>query len=151
MKRPTPMIQTPETPNAKPRTDSSTSRRMSRQKARNTTPEVGLRREIRWLGLGYRVELTLPGMPRRRCDIGFKGARVAVFVDGCFWHACPVHATAPVRNREWWKEKLATNVARDRDTDSRLSAAGWMSTRVWEHEDMAAAAQRIAEAVHARR
>lgn len=100
---------------------------------------------------GYRVELPLPGMPRRRCDIGFKGARVAVFVDGCFWHSCPVHATVPVRNREWWKEKLATNVARDRDTDSQLAEAGWMSIRVWEHEDMAAAAQRIAEAVRARR
>ena len=145
------MAQTQTTSNAKLRTDRSTSKRMSLQKARNTTPEVDLRREIRWLGHGYRVELPLPGMPRRRCDIGFKGARVAVFVDGCFWHSCPVHATVPVRNREWWKEKLATNVARDRDTDSRLSAAGWMSTRVWEHEDMAAAAQRIAEAVHARR
>lgn len=124
---------------------------MSLQKAKNTSPEVDLRHKIRQLGLGYRVELSLPGMPRRRCDIGFKGARVAVFVDGCFWHSCPVHATEPVRNREWWKEKLATNVARDRDTDSRLSAIGWMSIRVWEHEDMAAAAQRIAEAVRARR
>lgn len=124
---------------------------MSLQKARNTTPEVALRREIRQLGYGYRVEFPLPGMPRRRCDIGFRKARVAVFVDGCFWHSCPVHATVPVRNREWWKEKLATNVARDRDTDSRLTAAGWMSIRVWEHEDMAAAAQRIAEAVRARR
>ena len=124
---------------------------MSLQKVTNTTPEVDLRREIRKLGLGYRVELLLPGMPRRRCDIGFRRARVAVFVDGCFWHSCPVHATVPVRNREWWKEKLATNVARDRDTDRRLTAAGWMSIRVWEHEDMAAAAQRIAEAVRARR
>jgi len=145
------MAQTRKTSNAKPRTNQSTSRRMSLQKVRNTTPEVDLRREIRRLGLGYRVELPLPGMPRRRCDVGFKGARVAVFVDGCFWHSCPIHATVPVRNREWWKEKLATNVARDRDTDSRLTAAGWMSIRVWEHEDMAAAAQRIAEAVRARR
>ena len=145
------MIQNPKTPTAKPRTDRPTSRRMSLQKARNTSPEVDLRREIRRLGLGYRIELPLPGMPRRRCDIGFKSARVAVFADGCFWHSCPVHATVPVRNREWWKEKLATNVARDRDTDSRLTAAGWMSIRVWEHEDMAAAAQRIAEAVRARR
>lgn len=140
-----------KTPKSTPLTDRSTSKRMSLQKVRNTTPEVDLRREIRRLGHGYRVELPLPGMPRRRCDIGFKGARVAVFVDGCFWHSCPVHATVPVRNHEWWKEKLATNVARDRDTDSRLTAAGWMSIRVWEHEDMAAAAQRIAEAVRARR
>lgn len=145
------MVQNPKTPNAKPRTDRSTSRRMSLQRARNTTPEVGLRREIRQLGLGYRIELPLPGMPRRRCDIGFKGARVAVFVDGCFWHSCPVHATVPFRNHDWWQDKLATNVARDRDTDSRLTAAGWMSIRVWEHEDMAAAAQRIAETVRARR
>ena len=145
------MVQNSKTPNAKPRTDRSTSRRMSLQKVTNTTPEVDLCREIRKLGLGYRVELPLPGMPRRRCDIGFRRARAAVFVDGCFWHSCPVHATVPVRNCDWWKEKLATNVARDRDTDSRLTAAGWISIRVWEHDDMAAAAQRIAEAVRARR
>jgi DNA mismatch endonuclease (patch repair protein) len=134
-----------------PSTDEITSRRMSRQKTKDTGPEVELRRELRQLGVGYRIEYALPGMPRRRCDIAFIGAKVAVFVDGCFWHSCPSHTTVPSRNLQWWVAKLAANVARDRDTDSRLSVAGWMSIRVWEHEDMAAAAQRIAEAVRARR
>lgn len=135
----------------RPPTDDVTSRRMSRQKAKDTGPEVELRRALRRLSLGYRIELPLPGMPRRRCDVGFIGAKVAVFVGGCFWHSCPVHATVPLRNGDWWIDKLAANVARDRESDERLSAAGWLSIRVWEHEDMATAASRIAEVVRARR
>jgi DNA mismatch endonuclease (patch repair protein) len=80
----------------------------------------------------------------------FTRARVAVYVDGCFWHRCPVHATTPKANREWWEAKLSANVARDRDTDARLAAAGWATVRVWEHEDPATAAGRIAGAVAAR-
>lgn len=136
---------------AKPETDHSTSRRMSLQKARDTVPEVSLRRQLRKLGLGYRIELPLPGMPRRRCDIAFIRAKVAVFVDGCFWHSCPIHGTVPARNHDWWAEKLATNVARDRETDERLSAVGWLSVRVWEHEGMNMAARSIAESVRRRR
>lgn len=135
----------------KSKTDRSTSRRMSLQKARNTAPEVSLRRQLRKLGLGYRIELSLPGMSRRRCDIAFIGAKVAVFVDGCFWHSCPVHATVPARNHDWWVEKLTTNVARDRATDQRLSEIGWLSIRVWEHECMDTAAKAIAEVVRQRR
>lgn len=106
--------------------DSSTSRRMSRQKVRKTAPEVALRRGIRNLSLGYRIELPLPDVPRRHCDIAFIGAKVGVFVDGYFWHSCPIHTTIPSRNSEWWVAKLAANVARDRDSDERLSAAGWI-------------------------
>ena len=88
---------------------------------------------------------------RRAADIVFARARVAVFVDGCFWHSCPEHGTAPSSNKAWWAEKLAKNVNRDAATDSRLAAAGWLVVRVWEHEDLAEASSRVADAVRSRR
>ncbi len=75
----------------------------------------------------------------------FTRARVAVFVDGCFWHRCPLHATAPVNNGSWWAGKLETNVARDRETDRKLHEMGWVALRFWEHEDMEAAAITVAD------
>ncbi|WP_082164331.1 very short patch repair endonuclease [Mycolicibacterium obuense] len=90
-----------------------------------------------------------PETPRRRADIVFTRARIAVFVDGCFWHSCPKHGTSPKANAEWWREKLEMNVKRDRDTDSRLRAAGWTVIRIWEHEDSADAAAKVIAAVRA--
>ena len=98
-------------------------------------------------GLRFYVDRApLPGV-RRRADLVFPRRRVAVYVDGCFWHRCPLHATDPKNNAEWWADKLAGNVKRDRDTDSRLAAAGWTVIRVWEHEDPITAATRVAEAL----
>lgn len=74
-----------------------------------------------------------------------------VFVDGCFWHSCPLHGSTPVTNAEWWVEKLARNVARDRDTDQRLAEAGWLVVRVWEHEDPQEAARHVMSVVRSRR
>ncbi|AEI13440.1 DNA mismatch endonuclease Vsr [Cellulomonas gilvus ATCC 13127] len=116
------------------------SARMSRQHRRDTSPELALRRALHRRGLRYRVDATLPGIPRRRADVLFPRARLVVFVDGCFWHACPLHATQPAANGEWWRAKLEANVARDRDTDARLTASGWRVLRFWEHADMEAAA-----------
>ena len=82
-------------------------------------------------------------MPRRTADILFSRKRVAVFVDGCFWHGCPQHANAPVNNAAWWEQKLQSNVERDRDTDDRLRAAGWTVVRVWEHEPLPAAVEQV--------
>ncbi|GIG36289.1 hypothetical protein Cpa01nite_16700 [Cellulomonas pakistanensis] len=127
------------------------SARMARQGRRDTAPELALRRELHRLGLRYRVDRALPGMPRRRADVVFTAARLAVFVDGCFWHACPDHATQPASNAAWWREKLATNVARDRDTDARLTAQGWEVLRFWEHADMRAAAGLVEDAWRRRR
>ena len=75
---------------------------------------------------------------------------MAVFVDGCFWHGCPDHATWPKANAEWWRTKIQANQARDRDTDAKLTSAGWLSFRVWEHEDPEAAAARVDEVVRQR-
>lgn len=123
---------------------------MQRQARRDTRAELAVRRAAWRLGLRYRVDVA-PLRGRRRADMVFTRARVAVYVDGCFWHACPLHATTPKANREWWETKLAANVDRDRDTDSRLTEAGWAVVRVWEHEDPEQAADRIAATVAAHR
>lgn len=117
---------------------------MRRQGRRDTKPELELRRELYRLGLRYRVDrAVLPGL-RRRADVVFSRARIAIFVDGCFWHQCPTHGTLPKANDQWWADKLKANVARDRDTDDRLHAAGWTVVRLWEHDDMHVAAMKIA-------
>ena len=128
----------------------ATSARMSRQATRDTEPELLLRRELHRLGLRYRVDHALPGMPRRRADILFTRAKVAVFVDGCFWHGCPEHKTAPANNAAWWSAKLARNVERDRETDEHLSSRGWTVLRVWEHENMIRAATEIGRIVRSK-
>jgi DNA mismatch endonuclease, patch repair protein len=96
--------------------------------------------------LRYRVDALLPGMPRR-ADLIFRSAQVAVFVDGCFWHGCPQHGTQSRSNAQWWAEKIYANIKRDRDTDQRLSAAGWSVVRIWEHEAPDNAAERVAQIV----
>ena len=129
----------------RPATDAKTSARLSKQKRRDTKPEVALRRALHRRGLRYFVDRApLKGM-RRRADLVFPRRKVAVYVDGCFWHSCPVHATKPRNNAQWWADKLAANVARDRDTDEKLLAEGWRVVRIWEHEDPAEAADRVVD------
>jgi DNA mismatch endonuclease (patch repair protein) len=128
----------------------TTSARMSRQATRDTQPELLLRRELHRLGLRYRVDREIPGMPRRRADILFTRAKVAVYVDGCFWHGCPEHKSAPTNNAAWWSAKLARNVERDRETDEHLSSLGWTVLRVWEHENMIQAATHIGRIVRSK-
>jgi DNA mismatch endonuclease (patch repair protein) len=123
------------------------SERMSRARRRDTVPELLIRREAHRRGLRYRVDRALPGMPRRRADMLFPGARVAVFVDGCFWHSCPQHTSIPRANRTWWLDKLRRNTNRDRETDAHLGALGWTVLRFWEHEDPLHAVDRIESAV----
>lgn len=123
--------------------------RMQGQRRTGTEPELALRRELWRRGLRYRVDLKVLGS-RRRADIVFVGARVAVFVDGCFWHSCPLHGTNPKNNAEWWSEKLSANVRRDRDTDAALANADWIVVRVWEHERPFSAADRVEATVRRR-
>lgn len=124
---------------------------MQRQARRDTKPELALRREIWRRGLRYRVDVAPIAGLRRRADMVFSRARVAVYVDGCYWHRCPAHATVPKANRDWWVAKLEANVQRDRDTDARLGAAHWEVVRVWEHEAIADAADRVETAVREHR
>ncbi len=126
-------------------TSTATSARMSRQARRDTAPELLLRRALHARGVRFRVDHPLPGMPRRRADVLLTRVRVAVFVDGCFWHSCPLHATRPATNAAWWRAKLARNVERDRETDAHLARIGWAVMRFWEHEDMDTAATLITE------
>ncbi|MGW5388025.1 very short patch repair endonuclease [Nocardia sp. NPDC003963] len=127
----------------RPSTDPATSARMSRQRRAHTAPELALRRELHRRGLRYFVDRAPLRGQRRRADLVFPRRRIAVYVDGCFWHRCPEHATDPKNNAAWWAEKLAGNVARDRATDSALRAAGWQVVRIWEHEDPVLAADRV--------
>lgn len=122
--------------------------RMMRQRQRDTQPELAIRKRLHRLGLRYRVDFKIPGL-RRRADIAFPRRRVAVFIDGCFWHCCPEHGTLPKSNRTWWRQKLRANVARDRETDTVLSREGWTVVRIWEHEEAASASGRVVHAVEA--
>jgi DNA mismatch endonuclease (patch repair protein) len=120
---------------------------MQRQRRRDTKPELEVRRRLHRLGLRYRVDYQILPTVRRRADLAFTRARVAVFVDGCFWHRCPAHGSEPRANAEFWRAKLDANQARDRGTDSELAAHGWRVIRIWEHEDPDDAAGIIATVV----
>lgn len=122
--------------------DAPTRSRLARQPTRSTQPELELRRELWRRGLRYRLHRTIPHT-RRSIDVAFPRERIAVFVDGCFWHRCPIHCNIPKNNRPWWSDKLEGNVRRDADTDRRLAALGWRVVRVWEHEPAVLAADRI--------
>lgn len=120
---------------------------MQRQAQRDTQPELALRRELWRRGFRYRVDVAPVVALRRRADVVFSRASVAVYVDGCYWHRCPQHGTVPRANRDWWIAKLEGNVQRDRDTDFRLRSAGWEVIRVWAHEPVTEAADRVATMV----
>ncbi|MFJ4691979.1 very short patch repair endonuclease [Streptomyces sp. NPDC088766] len=122
---------------------------MSRQASKDTGIELAVRRLLHAAGLRYRVEYPVPGMPRRRIDVAFPRAKVAILIDGCFWHGCPEHATRPKANADWWRQKLDRNMARDRETTEHLTAQGWTVLRFWEHvpPDEVAAAVRAAVAL----
>jgi DNA mismatch endonuclease (patch repair protein) len=124
---------------------------MKSNKGRDTKPEMALRSAVHALGLRYRVSIRPLKDLRRTADLVFTKAQVAVFLDGCFWHGCPDHHTVAATNATFWSEKVAGTRARDIDTDRRLANAGWVSLRVWEHEDPAAAALRILRVVSERR
>ena len=129
-------------------TSPATRTSMLGNKRRDTKPEVALRSALHAAGLRFRKDyrLDLDGV-RFRPDIVFTRAKVAVFVDGCFWHSCPSHGTRPTRNADYWLPKLERNVARDREQDAALAAHGWLSLRVWEHEVPDEVARRVRAAV----
>lgn len=116
---------------------------MQSTRRRDTPKELALRRALHRRGLRYRVDAPPMAGMRRRADMVFAKARVAVYVHGCFWHGCPEHATSPKANAEWWRSKLDANRRRDEDTRRRLEDLGWCVVEVWEHEDSESAADRV--------
>jgi DNA mismatch endonuclease (patch repair protein) len=120
---------------------------MAAQRTRNTEPELALRRALHRRGLRYRIHVRPEKNVRRSADVAFVAARVLVMVDGCFWHGCPEHASSPKANAAFWRDKLARNAERDRETDQQFAAAGWQVVRVWEHEASDAAAERVERVV----
>jgi len=124
---------------------------MQSNKGKDTKPEVALRSAVHALGLRYRVSTRPLKDLRRTADLVFTKARVAVFLDGCFWHGCPQHHTISATNAKFWADKVEGNKARDRDTDEHLRHAGWVSIRIWEHEDPLDAALRVRDIVEQRR
>jgi DNA mismatch endonuclease (patch repair protein) len=125
---------------------------MRGNRKRDSRPELRLRVQLHARGLRYRVN-----RPIRACDVTvrpdiiFSRQRLAIFVDGCFWHACPQHGTKPARNKAYWGPKLTRNVARDRRVDLALANAGWKVLRFWEHEDPAVAADQVTAALRVAR
>lgn len=114
---------------------------------RDTGPELLVRRILHAHGLRYRVnQAPVPGL-RRTADVVFPRQRIAVFIDGCFWHGCPTHYVAPKANSEFWSDKVSANRRRDIETTERFAAGGWKVLRFWEHEDPAAVADAIEAAV----
>jgi DNA mismatch endonuclease, patch repair protein len=130
---------------------SEASQRMKNVRRSGTSAELELRRTLHARGLRYRVDAPVLPDKRRRVDIAFPSARVAVFVDGCFWYGCPEHATWPTNNADFWRQKIETNRRRDKDTNAQLEEAGWRVVRVWEHEDSGPVARQIEAVVRAKR
>lgn len=123
---------------------------MQGNRSRDTLPELAIRSAVHRLGLRYRVSAyPLPGL-RRSADLVFSSARVAVFVDGCYWHGCPDHYVPSRSHKEYWANKVSRNRERDADTNQQLLANGWLPLRVWAHEDPVQAADHIAKAVRER-
>ena len=138
----------PRAPRAESWATSDATRAVMRaNRGRDTRPERALRSAAHAIGLRYRVGIRPLPQLRRTADLVFPRARVAVFMDGCFWHGCPQHFRAATINHDFWAAKIAGNRTRDSDTDRRLEEAGWKVIRVWEHEDPDDAARRIAVAV----
>ncbi|WP_078967949.1 MULTISPECIES: very short patch repair endonuclease [unclassified Streptomyces] len=129
----------------------ATRQSMLGNRSRDTAPELLLRSLVHAAGLRYRVAAKpLPKM-RRTADMLFRPAKVAVFIDGCFWHGCPEHFVMPKTNQPYWEEKIGRNIQRDRDTDNRLAEAGWLVLRFWEHLEPEACAATVIKVVAARR
>lgn len=104
---------------------------MSRIRAKNTSPEVKLRKLLYAEGIrGYRIHCNIPGKP----DIVFTKKKIAVFIDGCFWHKCPVCFQEPATRKEFWMKKIQSNIDRDERVNKQLKEDGWTVIRIWEHE-----------------
>jgi DNA mismatch endonuclease (patch repair protein) len=126
-------------------------RTMQSNRGRDTGPELAIRRLLHAAGIRYRVSVRPIPELRRTADMVLRPLRVAVFVDGCFWHRCPEHGTWPNTKSTYWSAKLERNVERDRDTDRALESQGWKCVRIWEHEAPEVAAGRLVSVMERKR
>jgi len=124
--------------------------RMQAVKHRDTAPEKAIRSAIHKRGLRYRIDTKPIKELNRRADILFRKFKVAIFIDGCFWHGCPKHGTIANMNADFWKEKIRRNQERDLDTTNKLISAGWVVIRIWEHEDSENATEKILKVIKKR-
>jgi len=123
---------------------------MQGNRGRDTSAEIAVRRLVHAQGLRYRVNARPEADLQRTADLLFTPVRVAVFVDGCYWHGCPEHFTMPATNQDFWAAKIARNKERDLETTSKLEERGWLVLRFWEHEPPPSVADQICQAVRAR-
>lgn len=123
---------------------------MKRVRTKDTAPELALRKLLFAAGLRYRIHYKPKSVAlgRSNIDIAFPGKKIAVFIDGCFWHGCPDHGTIPKANQAWWAEKLASNRARDNRVTISLTEAGWEVLRFWTHEAPRSMAAIVVERIH---
>lgn len=124
---------------------------MQGNRGRDTKAELAVRRLVHASGLRYRVNARPECDLRRTADLLFTRARVAVFIDGCYWHGCPEHFSMPATNLDYWSTKIGRNQARDLETTAVLEDRGWLVLRFWEHEPPTTVAERITGLVQARR
>jgi DNA mismatch endonuclease (patch repair protein) len=135
-----------------PKASSETARRvMQGNKGRDTKPELRVRRLVHALGLRYQVNARPEPELRRTADLLFRREKVAIMIDGCYWHGCPMHFSAPKSNSRFWLDKIERNRVRDRDTTKRFEQTGWLVLRFWEHETPSLAAEEISRTVISRR
>lgn len=125
---------------------------MRANRRRDTGPELKLRSALHRAGARYRVDFPIRPAAGRpiRPDIVFTDKRLAIFLDGCYWHGCPLHGTTPATNTAYWDAKIATNKARDRRNTKALQSAGWTVLRIWEHEDICVAARTVLDVISPR-
>jgi len=126
-------------------------RRMQRTSRKDNPLERSIRSQLHARGLRYRIHYPIPGMKRTTCDFAFPGLKIAVFLDGCFWHGCEVHPPSVKKNTEFWLAKIERNRARDVRATAHLTELGWTVLRFWEHEQTDAIVTRIASVVETRR
>ena len=123
---------------------------MAKVRTTDTAPEMEIRSRLHAMGFRYRVDRRPERDVNTRADIVFGPAKVAVYVDGCFWHGCPDHGSKPKTNRDYWLPKLRANKRRDVEIDLALRKSGWLVIRVWEHEDPEKVCRRIVRSVNRR-
>lgn len=151
--KPTPASSNPagyQPPEGSWASSAATRKTMQANRSRDTRPELAVRSAVHARGLRYRVAVRPVRGVRRSADLVFTRARVAVFLDGCFWHGCPEHFHMPAINPDYWGPKISANAARDAETDALLAAEGWTVLRIWEHTLAIEAATRIEGAVRER-